>query len=93
MGESKIDINIPSNMINKMEVEIKEIDKQLEVYKKELGYLVDKTSNAMCLLEKYKEFEYIYDNSINAERKVILQDLVNKIVINQDEINIQLNIY
>ena len=80
-------------MINKMEVEIKEIDKQLEVYKKELGYLVDKTSNAMCLLEKYKEFEYIYDNSINAERKVILQDLVNKIVINQDEINIQLNIY
>ncbi|RDY29778.1 recombinase family protein [Romboutsia weinsteinii] len=93
MGESNLDINIPSNMIKKMETEIEELENQMEVHQNELEYLGDTTSNAMYLLDKYKDFEYIYDNSMNEERKVILQDLVNKIVINQDEINIQLNIY
>ena len=93
MGESNIDINIPSNMIKKIEGEIKELEEQLKVHQKELQDLGNTTSNAMYLLDRYKDFEYLFDNSTNEERKVILQDLVNKIVINKDEINIQLNIY
>ncbi|KPI48377.1 recombinase family protein [Clostridioides difficile] len=93
MGDSNIDISIPSNMIKKLEIEIEELKNQLEGYNKELQDLKNTTSNAMYLLDKYKDFEYSFDNAIDEERKVMLQDLVNKIVISQDEVNIQLNIY
>ncbi|WP_042275527.1 recombinase family protein [[Clostridium] dakarense] len=93
MEESNVDINIPSNMIKKLNIEIKELEEQLEVYKKELETLKNTTSNALYLLDKYKDFENLFEKSNNEKKKVILQELIEKIVITFDEINIQLNLY
>ena len=93
MEESNIDINIPSNMIKKLNIEIKELEEQLEVYMQELEILKNTTSNALYLLDKYKDFENLFEKSNNEKKKVILQELIEKIVITSNEINIQLNLY
>lgn len=93
MEESDVDINIPSNMIKKLNTEIKELEKQLDIYNQELEILKNTTSNALYLLDKYKDFENLFEKSNNEKKKVILQELIEKIVITSDEINIQLNLY
>lgn len=93
MGDSNVDINIPSNMIKKLEIEIKDLEEQLMLHQNELQDLKKKTSNAMYLLDKYKDFEYIYNNANNDKKKVILQELVERIVITEGEIKIKLNLY
>lgn len=93
MEESNVDINIPSNMIKKLNIEIKELEEKLEVYKQELKTLKNTTSNALYLLDKYKDFENLFEKSNNEKKKIILQELIEKVVITSDEINIQLNLY
>lgn len=93
MGDSSVDISIPNNMILKFREEITKLEEKLKVKQKELNEFTSKTSNVLYLVDKYKDFEYLFDNSSNEKKKVILQELIDKIVIENEEINIQLNLY
>lgn len=93
MEESNVDIDIPSNIIKKLNIEIKELKDKLKEHNKELEILKNTTSNALYLLDKYKDFENLFEKSNNEKKKIILQELIEKIVITSDEINIQLNLY
>lgn len=93
MEESDVDINIPTDMVKNLKIEVNQLEEQLEKYHKELEQVKNTTSNAMYLLDKYKDFEYLFNNANNEKKKVILQELIEKIVITDDSINIQLNLY
>lgn len=93
MEESDIDINIPTDMVKNLKIEVSKLEQQLDAYSKELEEVKNTTSNAMYLLDKYKDFEYLFNNANNEKKKVILQELIEKIVITEDSINIQLNLY
>jgi RNA polymerase-binding transcription factor DksA len=80
-------------MINKIQDEIKDLENQAKDCKEELKKLENATSNAMYLLDRYSNFEEVYDLATNEEKKAILQDVINRIVISKSEINIQLNVY
>ncbi|MGL4731715.1 MAG: hypothetical protein ACRCW0_09030 [Clostridium sp.] len=92
-GESDMNKNTIDSMINNLKLEVKEMEETLNNYKLELLNLRNNTSNAMFLLDKYKDFEYIFDRANSEEQKLILQQLINRIVITEDEIKINLNIY
>lgn len=93
LGESNSDITIINGLIDKLKSEIEELEIKLKIYSKELEELKMTTSTAIYLLDKYKDFEFIYNKSNNEERKFMLQELIEKIVISVDEIRIQLNLY
>lgn len=93
MEESDVDINIPTDMVKNLKIEVSQLEEQLDIYRKELEEVKNTTSNAMYLLDKYKDFEYLFNNANNEKKKVILQELIEKIVITEDSINIQLNLY
>lgn len=92
-GESNANMDIISGIINSLKLEVKEMEDKLNTYEVELQNLNDNTSNCMFLLDKYKDFDYIFDKANNEEKKLILQQLINRIVITEDEIRINLNIY
>ncbi|MDY2882221.1 MAG: hypothetical protein SOT71_06165, partial [Romboutsia timonensis] len=93
LEESTMDINIPNDMIINLRAEIKELEEQLEIKQNELNELTNKTSNVLYLVDKYKDFEYLFDNSDNIKKKAILQELIDSIVIENGDINIKLNLY
>ena len=93
LEESTMDINIPNDMIINLRAEIKELEEQLEIKQNELNELTNKTSNVLYLVDKYKDFEYLFDNSDNLKKKAILQELIDSIVIENGDINIKLNLY
>src|SRR5699024_4914917 len=81
LGESNIDIEIINGLIKKLKDEKQEIENILNINMEELSKLKNKTSNAIYLLQKYKNFDDIYDNSNDLEKKFILQELIDKIII------------
>ncbi|MDO4925367.1 MAG: recombinase family protein [Turicibacter sp.] len=93
MGESSTDIDIINNLINKIKYEIEEIKTSLEVQSEEIKSIENKTSDIFYLLEKYKDFEVIFDKASRGEQKLMLQELVKRVVISYDTINIELNLY
>lgn len=93
MEESDVDISIPTDMVKNLKIEVSQLEEQLDIYRKELEEVKNTTSNAMYLLDKYKDFEYLFNNANNEKKKVIIQELIEKIVITEDSINIQLNLY
>lgn len=93
LGESNIDIEIINGLIKKLKEEKQEIENILNINMEELSKLKNKTSNAIYLLQKYKNFDDIYDNSNDLEKKFILQELIDKIILDNDKIYIDLNLY
>lgn len=93
MGESTSNIDVINNIIQKLNKEVSELNNKLSEYTDQLNKVNGATSNALYLLDKYKDFSYTFDMADNVERKAILQEIIDKIVITKDEINIQLNLY
>ncbi|HSQ88906.1 recombinase family protein [Romboutsia sp.] len=92
IGESSMDIEIINNLIQKLTKEVLELKEQLDKNKYNLEILEKSTPNALYILEKYKKFDYLYDNANNLEKKKILQELINRIVIGSDKIDLELNV-
>ncbi|MDY4575064.1 MAG: recombinase family protein [Intestinibacter sp.] len=92
-GDSEGSIDIFTKIIDRCQSEIEELNQILQEHKKDLDALKNSTSKAVLLLNKYKNFEYVFDNVDNKEKKLILQELIYKIVIDKDKISIQWNLY
>lgn len=92
-GDSSGSIDIFTKIIEKCQSEIEELNQVLQEHKKDLEALKSSTSKAVYLLNKYKNFEYIFDNVDDTEKKLILQELIYKIVIDSNKICIQWNLY
>ncbi|WP_071121179.1 recombinase family protein [Romboutsia timonensis] len=93
LGESNLDIEIVNGLIQKLKDEKQGLEEVLNINIDELNKLKNKTSKAIYLLQKYKNFDDIYDKSNDLEKKNILQELIDKIIISHDKIYIDFNIY
>lgn len=93
IGDSLVDINVPNDVILKCRAEIKDLEIELEKYENELEELKHRTLNVFKLLDKHNDFEYIFENADDLSKKAILQELINKIVIDGSNIDIKLNLY
>ena len=87
-----MDMETVNTMILKLKNEIAELEKALEDSKYELAELEAKNINAEMLVEKYKDFQYIYEIAELNDKKKILQELIDKIIIDKTDIEIILNI-
>ena len=93
MGELDADVSVLSNKIKQIQNDIV----QLELYIKELDTELHKKEienmNKNRLISKYKDFDYLYSVATIQQKKSILQELIEKVVINEkDDVNIILNI-
>lgn len=92
-GTLDIDIHIVSNKIKNIQNEIIELESKLnelntELHQKELDQL-----NKNRLLDKYKDFKYLWSIAEDEAKKAIMQELVDKIIIDSNNnIEIKLNI-
>lgn len=92
-GDSEDSIDIFTKIVQKCQKEIEELERVLQEHKKDIENLQNTTSKAVYLLNKYNNFEYIFDNVDNTEKKLMLQELIHKIIIESDRICIQWNLY
>lgn len=97
IGESNMSLDTLNNLINNLKNDIKELENTLKININKLNEINIKKINAEALADKYKNFGYLYDIASKNDKKKILQELVDKIIIYQDEfgeeqLDIKLNI-
>ena len=81
-----------NNLILKLKKEIIEIKEKLNLLNSELNNISLKEINKKALAEKYKNFEYIYNIASIEDKKVMLQEIIDKIIIDGETVDIRLNI-
>ena len=81
-----------NNLILKLKKEITEIKEKLNLLNSELNKISLKEINKKALAEKYKDFEYIYNIASIEDKKVMLQEIIDKIIIDGEIVDIRLNI-
>lgn len=92
MGESSMDKETVNQIIISLKKEIEEKESLLIEIKDELTNLKLKNNNTYKILDKYKDFNYLYDRATDLEKKIILQEIIDKIIISEDNIEMKLNI-
>lgn len=92
LGESNVDINTLNNMIIKFKNELKEDNYSLNEIEDQIKKINMKNKNLFEIFKIYKELDYLYEIASIYEKKNILQVLIDKIIINEEDIEIKLNI-
>ncbi|CEN26827.1 recombinase family protein [Paraclostridium sordellii] len=92
MGESNMDKETINSMIIKLKDEVREIEENLIILKNETQNIKIRNMNTYTILEKYKNFEFLYNKATLEEKKIILQEIINKVIVSEDDIEISLNI-
>lgn len=93
MGESSMDKETINSMILKFKDEIKEMEVIIEEKKIELDMIKKKSMKTNHVLEKYKDFNRMYDLADKETRKNMLQEIIDKIIISDEKIEIKLNLW
>ena len=92
MGDSYMDKETINSMIIKLKSDIQNIEERVNFLKNKLHEINIKNMNTYILLDKYKNFEFMYDKATLMEKKTILQEVIDKIIISNEHIEICLNI-
>lgn len=92
MGDSNMDKETINSIIIKLKSDIQETEERIDLLKEQLHEINIKNMNTYTLLEKYKDFEFIYNRATLMEKKTILQEVIDKIIISNEDIEICLNI-
>ena len=81
-----------NSIIIKLKSDIQETEERIDLLKEQLHQINIKNMNTYTLLEKYKDFEFIYNRATLMEKKTILQEIIDKVIISNEDIEICLNI-
>ena len=92
MGDSNMDKETINSIIIKLKSDIQETEERKVFLKEQLHEINIKNMNTYTLLEKYKDFEFIYNRATLMEKKTILQEIIDKVIISNEDIEICLNI-
>lgn len=92
MGESSMDKETINNIVISLKKDIEEKENLLVRIKDDLTNLQLKNKNTYKIIDKYKDFNYLYDKATDLEKKIILQEIIDKVIISEDDIEIKLNI-
>ena len=95
-GELNIDITVIANKIKDIQTDIIELEKQLKELNDQFKHEQMEEIKKAKLTERFKEIKEIYHTIEDKDKKRILQELINKVVINsqgeKETIDIKLNI-
>ena len=91
-GTLDLDIKIINDKIKGLQGDIITIETELNEFKDKLKTKELEQTKKYTLKEKYKDFGYIYDIASDEKKKAILNELVDKIVIDNNDIEIKLNL-
>lgn len=91
-GTSNLSLDVVNNLIIKLQSEIIELKKQInnldtELHKKEL-----RDVNKAKLVKRFKEIKDIYQVADKAKKKTLLNEMIEKIIIDKDDITIYFNL-
>lgn len=92
MGDSNMDKETINNVILKLKSDILTIEKKIDILKVELHKMNVKNLNTYTLLDKYKDFNFMYEKATHLEKKNMLQEIIDKIIISEEDIEVSLNI-
>lgn len=92
MGESDLDRVVVNNLIKKLVSEISSIKEELSKLRLQLDTMKEDVCIDIDTINKYKNFNYAYENADDKQKKVLMQDVVKQIVIDGEEVRIQLYI-
>lgn len=91
-GTLDLDIKIINDKIKGLQNDIITIETELNEFKDKLKTKELEQTKKYTLKEKYKNFNYIYDIASDEKKKAILNELIDKIIIDNNDIEIKLNL-
>lgn len=91
-GTLDIDIHIVNNKIKSIQNEIIDLEGEFNSLSNKLQQKEVEQMNKNRLLNKYKDFKYLWNIANDEDKKAIAQELINRIIIEEDNIEIKLNI-
>lgn len=91
-GTLDLDIKIINDKIKSIQNDIISIETELNEFKDRLKTKELEQTKKYVLKEKYKDFGYIWDIASDEKKKAILNELIDKIIIDNNDIEIKLNL-
>lgn len=91
-GESDMDRSIVNTLIKNLAQELNDLKENQKQLKMQVDETRDKIKFEQSVIDQYKNFNYAYDNADDKYRKILMQDVVEQITIDDDELKIKLYI-
>lgn len=92
-GTLELDIHIVSDKIKSIQNDIIELEKNIKKLNEQLQEKESENVNKNRLIDKYKDFNYLWNIATMENKKAIINELVDKVVIGEDnDIEIKVNI-
>lgn len=90
MGESESNASVISNLITDLENKISELTKSYKQNKFEIENTKVDVEFSKAIIDKYKKFYNLYEIADNKQKKLLLQEVVEQIIIDGEELRIKL---
>lgn len=91
MNESSMDLETINTIVLNLKDEIKSLEMKIKGLKEEIDNVKSQQINLDLLFDKFKNFGTLYRNASNEKKKVILQQVIDKIVFYEDRVDIILS--
>ena len=91
MNESSMDLETINTIVLNLKEEIKSLEMKIKSLKEEIDDVKSQQINLDLLFDKFKNFGTLYRNASNEKKKVILQQVIDKIVFYEDRVDIILS--
>lgn len=90
MGESESNASVISNLITDLENKISELTQNYKQNKFEIENTKVDVEFSKAIIDKYKKFYNLYEIADNKQKKLLLQEVVEQIIIDGEELRIKL---
>lgn len=91
MNESSIDLETINTIVLNLKEEMKALEMKIKGLKEEIDDVKSQQINLDLLFDKFKNFGTLYRNASNEKKKVILQQVIDKIIFYEDRVDIILS--
>lgn len=91
MNESSMDLETINTIVLNLKDEIKALEMKIKGLKEKIDDVKSQQINLDLLFDKFKNFGTLYRNASNEKKKVILQQVIEKIIFYEDRVDIILS--
>ena len=91
MSESSMDLEIINTIAINLKEEIKELEKKIKNLREDRESIKSQQSNLDTIFNRFKTFGVLYRTASNDKKKIILQQIIDKIVFYEDRVDIILS--
>lgn len=84
-GESTMDMGIVNNMVLRLDKEIQALEAEIKDIPRQLDEIKKKNTMVQSIVNQYKSFANVYQKAELAEKKRLLQEVVEKIIMHEND--------